>query len=80
MLTERQCLRTQDALVGTLPRPVQLGPPGLPEWSAPNALPSNCRWSCSLLATALTLPLDQGDPVAFVRVHAGQVCLDDIQV
>ncbi len=28
-----------------------------------------------MLATTPTLPLDQGDPVAFVRVHASQVCL-----
>jgi hypothetical protein len=45
MLTERLCLQTQDALVGTLPASV------LPEWSAPNVLTSNYqRRGCSLLA------------------------------
>jgi hypothetical protein len=75
MLTARLCLGTQDVLVGTLLPPVRLGAPGLPEWSAPSALASNCRWSCPLLVIAPTLPLDQGDLVAFVRVRAGQVYL-----
>jgi hypothetical protein len=45
------------------------------EWSASNALASNYHCSCSLLAIASTLPLDQGNPVAFILVHAGLVCL-----
>jgi hypothetical protein len=52
-----------------------VGPPRLPEWSASNALASNYHCSCSLLAIAPTLPLDQGNPVAFIIVHAGLVCL-----
>jgi hypothetical protein len=53
-----------------------VGPPRLPEWSAPNVLASNYqRRGCSLLATAPTLPLDQGNPVDFILVHPGLVCL-----
>jgi hypothetical protein len=43
--------------------------------SCTNTLASNYQWSCSLLATAPTLTLDQVNPVAFIRVHTGLVCL-----